>query len=121
MKSLATHRATRPSTAMQRLVDLCCDTRKHCALVLVANLGLVGCCLGEPLTAAFFLHVVLLPVNGLRLLRAMCAGPHAQVCAAAAASGEVAAWQRRVVAMRGQRSIPAATMQTVRLESRVPG
>lgn len=121
MKSLPPGKTSRMPAHWQRAVDLCCDARQHCALVLVANVGLVACGMYEPLSPAVVLHAVLLPVNGWRLLRALRAGPPSAVRAAAAARDEVAPLQQRAAAMRWQRDMPTSLMQTVRLPPRVAG
>ena len=65
----------RHPTLTSRLMATCGDQRTHCALVLAANVGLVSCAAAEPFTLALVLHLVLVPLNAWRLVRALRARP----------------------------------------------
>jgi len=78
MTTKTTDRQSRTPTVATRLIAACRDPRHHCAVVLVANAGLVSCGAAGPFTAALALHLVLLPINAWRLLQALHKGASPQ-------------------------------------------
>ena len=71
MKQITLDRQFRMPDATMRRLPGYRDQRPHCTLVLVVNAGLVACAAAEPFTWALGLHLVLLPFNAWRLLRAL--------------------------------------------------
>ena len=89
---------------MTRLFAVCRDPRHHCALVLLANAGLVVCAAAEPFSPALALHLMLLPVNAWRLLQALAVGASAcakrHATAAAAVAAEAFAKRQRAASLQ---------------------
>lgn len=109
---------TAAATTTMRLVAACRDPRSQCALVLAANAALLACGAAEPFTAAFALHLVLLPFNAWRLMLALIAGRSSHAWFAMPKQGDVVATRQRIESMRYRVFDAAATIQTVRLGPR---